>query len=194
MYADSAFITKAQTIVAAMKGNKHFTTPVPQVTAVEDAITKFDDALTASQDGSRIAAAEKNQCRSLLEDLLRQWVAYVTMVAGGDLNILTSSSFDVYKDRESRPAVSEPQIISMVSGKNPGEVEIKIKCDTAISYIYEYTTDPLTDASVWTPQVNTLKTHLLTGLKPLSKIWVRVTAIGRGGAKATGEPMSYNVQ
>jgi hypothetical protein len=82
----------------------------------------------------------------------------------------------------------------MVSGNNPGEVEVKVKCVGDRSFVYEYTADPLTDASVWASQMNTLKTHLITGLKPLSKVWVRVTAIGARGTKATGTEVSYNVQ
>lgn len=194
MYTDSDLETKAGNVVTNFKNNKAFVNPVPAVTVVEDALARYSEAVKAAIDGGRAAVAAKNQARKALEGMLRQWANYANMIAAGDLSILAACGLDVAKERGSSTPLTTPQIVKVASGKNPGEVEVTVTCTGAQNYIYEYTADPLTDTSVWGQDVSRLKKHLITGLKPVSKVWLRVTARGSRDSKATSNIVSYHVQ
>ena len=192
-YSDSLLETKVQAIYAAMNGNAHFANPTPALPDVDAAIKAYSAALVAASSGDRYLIAEKNKVRKALVVILRQLGKYVMMAAGDDKEILITSGFDVRKDPESS-ALETPQIVSVATGKNPGEVVVKVNGTTANSFIYECTADPLTDASEYEQVVSTRKTQLIEGLKPVSKMWFRVTAVGPRGATATSAAVSYVVQ
>lgn len=192
-FSDSMFLAKARAIFTAMDGNVYFPKPDPPLDKVNAAIKAFSDALDAASSRDRYLIAEKNKCRKALEDILRQLGRHVMMVAGDDKTILMSAGFDVRKDPEST-TVEPPQIISLATGKNPGEVIVKVTGTDAKSFIYEYTTDPLTDASVWTRMASTRRKFVFTGLKPVTRIWVRVTGIGAYDGEATSIAVPYVVQ
>jgi len=192
-YSDSLFELKAQAIYTAMDGNVYFTKPNPPLDELDKAIKAYSEALVAAASGDRYEIAEKNKFRKDLEAVLQNLGRYVIMTAGDNRTMLISSGFDVRKDPEST-TLDTPHLVSLATGKNPGEVMVKVNGTDARSFVYEYTTDPLTDASIWRQEVSTRKNHVLAGLKPSGKIWVRVTAVGPRGTKATSVAVSYIVQ
>ena len=192
-YSDSLLETKALAIHAAMDGNVYFTKPNPTLAELEAAIKAYTAALVAASSGDRYQIAEKTRARKALVAILRSLGKYVMMAAGDDKEMLITSGFDVRKDRESS-TLETPQILSVTTGKNPGEVVVKVNGTRANSFIYEYTADPLTDTSEYEHVLSTLKTQLIGGLKPVSKMWFRVTAVGPRGATATSVAVSYTVQ
>ena len=192
-YSDSLFETKAEAILSAMTDNVYFANPNPALTEVDAAIKTFSAALIAATSGDRYQIAENNKARKELEAILRILGSYVMMTAGGDREKLITSGFDVRKVAESI-TLEVPQIISVASGKNPGEVVVKVNGTKANSFIFEHTTDPLTENSVFGKIVGTRKTQLIEGLKPITKVWLRVTAVGARGTTATSAPVSYIVQ
>lgn len=194
-YSDSALESKAESVVLACDGNSFFTKPNPTMAAIREAIVALSDAIAAAADGSRIKIAERKQARKVLEDLLRQLIAYVTMVANGDETILISSALDMYKEPETKPEIVSPQPPELSSGNNDGEVWVSVlRMNGARNYMYECTPDPLTDSSVWEQSFNTRIKCLITGLQPGKKYWFRVTVIGLSGAKAQSKAVAYFVQ
>jgi len=105
-----------------------------------------------------------------MEAVLQNLGRYVIMTAGDNRTMLISSGFDVRKDPEST-TLDTPHLVSLATGKNPGEVMVKVNGTDARSFVYECTADPITDASIWTQEVSTRKNHVLAGLKPSGKIW-----------------------
>lgn len=192
-YSDSLLETKVHAIYAAMNGNAYFANPTPALVDVDAAIKAYSAALVAAASGDRYLIAEKNNARKAVVAIIRALGKYVMMAAGDDKVMLITSGFDVRKDSESS-TLKTPHIISVATGKNPGEVVVKVNGTTANSFIYEYTPDPLTDESDYKQAVSTRKTLLIEGLKPASKVWFRVTAVGTRNAKATSAPVSYIVQ
>jgi hypothetical protein len=194
-YTDAAFENKVQSIIAAVLLNSAvFTSPTPAIAALQAAVKAFGDALIAAANGGRMEAAQKNKCRDILEGLMRQLAGYVTMIAGDDKAILSSSGFDLSKDIEAGPDVVAP-LADVVAGINPGEVECNVETvKGAKSYSYEYTADPLTDSSVWLNEPDSRISHLITGLQSGKKYWFRVAAIGLRGARAYSNPVSYYIQ
>lgn len=192
-FSDSLFEMKAQTIYAAMDGNVYYTKPNPPLADVDAAIKAYSAALIAAASGDRYQIAEKNKARTALEAILRTLGNYVMMIAGDDREMLITSGFDLRKDPESS-ILETPQIISVTTGKNPGEAVVKVNGTDASSFIYEYTTDPVTENSVYAQVASTKKTQVIKGLTPVTKMWLRVTAIGTRGATATSALVSYVVQ
>lgn len=192
-FSDGLLEMKGLTIYAAMDGNVYYAKPNPPLADVDAAIKAFSAALIAAASGDRYQIAEKNKARKALEAILRRLGNYVMMTAGDDREMLITSGFDLRKDPESS-TLGTPQIVSVTSGKNPGEIVVKVSGTDASSFIYEYTTDPVTENSVYAQVVSTKKTQLIKGLKPVTKIWLRVTAIGTRDATATSALVSYVVQ
>jgi len=194
-YNDSALGTKAESIVLALTDNDNFPKPNPALATIRDATGSFNDAIAAAVDGSRIKIAERKQARKTLEALLLQLNAYVTMTAMGDVNILISSGFDLYKKPETPPAVNAPQAPRLTSGANSGEVHVRVSFVKGTrAYIFEHTTDPLSEDNVWQHTFETRSRCLITGLQYGKKHWFRVTAIGLRGVKAVSKAVSYMVQ
>ncbi|MGN6165021.1 MAG: fibronectin type III domain-containing protein, partial [Flavisolibacter sp.] len=59
----------------------------------------------------------------------------------------------------------------------------------ALTYVYQYTEDPLGEDSVWISQNSTLSKITITDLQPGKKYWVRVIAYGRNEQEVISDPV-----
>jgi len=192
-YNDSAFETKAQVIVAAV--TLYFENPTPEIATLLEAISAFSDALTAAGNGDRLLIAEKNRCRKILEGLLLELAAFVTLAAKGDRDKLIKSAFDLHKEAEPKPAVTAPTSIKVTSTDNPGEVLVKVTGAKNVKhYRHEYAQAPVSENTVWKDQLDSRREFLFQGLKPGTEYIFRSAAVGLRGAKAYSKTVSHFVQ
>ena len=193
-YSDAELDNKAQAILNSVKGNKYFPEPTPAVSDLEAALKAYADALAAADDGGRLKIVQKNAARKVLEQSLRTLGAYVTMVAGGDREILASSGFDLSKDPGTTAPIEAPQGIEVILRTNPGEVEVRVNpLDNVRLYHFEYTPDPVTTASEWTEVTDTRRKRIISGLESGKKYSFRVGASGQYGSKTYSNVVSCMV-
>jgi hypothetical protein len=177
--ADAEIGVKAQSIVNQMTNNPNFTTPTPSLEDVSTAITAYDNALADMPTGGKEKTALKNEKREALEEILADLAEYVEQNCQDNEAIALSSGFDLAKKPAKIGKLPKPATIEVKDGDNQGEVDIKVsKVVGAKSYVFCYTPDPITDASVWQmmPSSNTKIT--IEGLESVKKYWFKAAAVG----------------
>jgi hypothetical protein len=178
-----------------MKGNPNFPNPVPTIEEAQSVKSDFDSSLTAAQTGDRVKIAIKNDNRSKVIDVKHRWARYVELEANGNRTIMMSAGFDVSKERSSTVELEQPQNLKVIDGKNPGE--LIASCDGvpgAKSLIFQYTTDPLSDSSLWFSEPTTRSEFTFKGMKSGQKYWFRVIAVGSNDQRTVSNPVSRIVQ
>lgn len=184
-YSEPKLQYEATRIAENMEGNSYFPTPTPTLLVLQAAITAFVLALTAAGKGDHSAIADKNVKKATLVDLLEQLANYVNFTANGNLTALLTTGMEVVKQPSHRQ-LEVPQNISVKYGNNPGDMQIIV--GTAIgarSFMFQYTTHPVTGESVWTSAAGTNKKHMFTSLTPGVKYWFRVVAFGSKSQQST---------
>lgn len=193
-YSDSGLYTKSSQILTAMTGNPHFTTPVPALTVLQQAIDDFDAELQKG-DGGSFESALKNQKRDGLIDVLHSLGRYVDFEVDGDEVIILSSGFSVTKTRESRPPVAPVSNLKVTDGVNPGEVVVSFKRDpSATGYNCQFTTDPMGAGSDWQSQYSSTSKMVVGNLESGKAYWFRIVTLGRKDQQAMSDPVKRVVQ
>lgn len=175
-------IAKTNDIVAAMTGNANFPTPTPDLPALIAANTELQTAAEASRYGdSRMIENRKNK-QVIVEDLLRQLAAYVTMTATGDGAILATSGFELRRVPEPMPPLARPLNFVANRGTHEGSADLEWKSVTGgLTYMIQVsTTDPTVSDDNWkTAAVTTKVKHRIENLTKGTYYWYRVMAVGR---------------
>jgi len=193
--SDNDLEVKANSIISALTGNADFPNPTPTLAQMQAAVDAYTDALAKAKTGSQYEKAFKNQKRAELIGLLHRLGNYVLFTANGDALKAKSSGFNIAKGPSPSPEVTAATNQKLEDGANPGELNYSFdRVPGARSYVYQYTTDPLTNDSVWKNQVGTVRKIVLTGLESGKKYWCRVMAIGINGQGIYSEPVSRLVQ
>ena len=121
-------------------------------------------------------------------NLLNQEAAYVQTTSAGDAVKIQSSGFDVTSDGG---PVHMTQVLNLgaATGDSPGEVDLNWNpVSGAKSYEIQTATDPNVPSS-WAFKDNSTKSKVtITGLTNLSRIWVRVRAIGANEKGGWSDP------
>ena len=179
-YTDSDFLQLSQYVVECMTGNPAFTTPVPTLEAMADAISDYSEKLTAAGGKDQVAAAEKTQSRLFLETMMGKLGLYVMFTAMGDEAALKSSGFPTVKERTSRQ-ITNPGNVTLSNGVTSGQIQSKVKSQkTARSYLHQITDSEPTEDTVWdTRSVSTCK-YVFSGLIPGKRYWIKVAVVGPG--------------
>lgn len=193
-YSDADFENKAAYILASMKNNPAFPTPIPTLVDVEAALTKFSADLTAAATLDRVAIAEKNKSRLELELLLGQLGLYVMFIANGDTAILTSSGYTLSKVPEPR-YITNPGNVNLSNGITSGELVASVKAVAgANGYLYQVATEEPTDSTQWESNYSGRSKFTFTGLIPGKRYWIRVAVTGRDEQVAYSPVASQYVQ
>jgi hypothetical protein len=177
-YADAYLKEKAGYILNCMTDNPNFAAPVPPLQALKNAIDAYSAALEAAAGLDRVKVAEKNQARTVLEQLLTQLGMYVMYVANGDAFVLTSSGFSMAKTPEPGK-LANPGNVTLSNGVTGGQMVSSVK-STKYAKVYSHEiTDQFSDESTnWTATHTTTCRFVFNGLVPGKQYWVRVAAIG----------------
>lgn len=193
--SDAALELKSQSIVAAVGGSPHFTTPVPSLVEVSGVIANYKSLLVEAQMRDKTKVATKNALKKELVSTIRALGNYVTQTAEGELEVLISSGFTLAKTGQAAPPITNPQDLQVENGLNSGEIITGVKAvKSAKAYIHQYTADPITDNSQWTSVASTKCKNVFTGLEPAKIYWFQIAAIGANEQIAYSEMLSKIVQ
>lgn len=183
-YNDSAFLAKAEIVVVSMVNNIHFPAPTPSMAILQEAVKTFGDAITAAADGDDLQMARKKAQRKVVESMLRKLAGHLSKMANGNMAMLATCGLDLKKPKVIPPPVEPPQSIEAINGRKSGEIRVSVSAVKGVrSYVHEYTTDPVSDTSVWIQVTVRRCKHLFTGLQPGKKYWFRTAVVGPGNVK-----------
>lgn len=193
--SDANLVVRTQNIIAAITGNPNFTTPDPSLATIQTALDAFADGLDKAQTGDRVDIAVKNQKRAELIDLLHLLGAYVLYTSKQDSAVAASSGFEVAKEPQPGPDITKPANLQVDNGTNAGELNITFNTVAGSrSYLYQYTPDPVTDASQWQTFTGTIRKCTFQNLQSGTRYWCRVAAIGPNGQIAYSDTVPRIVQ
>lgn len=201
--ANAAFLTKAGTIVNALRNNPNFPEPwppqVPALSQLNDAYEAYQSAFRAAENGDRARITEREATRAVLVSQLKILAAYLELVAQGDTTKLMSTGFDLRKDivRGTRTdPLLAPMGFSARHGKLSGVVILHAtRLSGAASYEAQYTDGDPKVESDWKnagtyPGCNHIE---ITGLAIGKNHWFRIRGIDSNGPGKWTEPVSLIV-
>ncbi len=175
-YRDTDLEIKARFIVQSMDGNENFTTPIPALSTVSNAINTYVIALRDAESGGKTAVATKNEERAALEMLLVKLSLYVEATANYNEVVLLSSGFNLAKDPMPVGTLPKPHDFSATPTEK-GAMLLKLSpIHRAINYQYEYRLANSNDP--WNQQLHTKSKLKIWGLQSGVAYEFRVTAIG----------------
>lgn len=177
--ADAKQLTFAQHVVASMAiAVESFPAPTPALATISNEINNYANLLQQSAGEGKTPVVLKNQSKRTLRQMLSQLADYVNMMAQGNEVMLTKSGYDVSKVPQ--PIIMKaPERLVLRDGSNRGELVLRFKrVKGALSYLYQYTTDPLLAESSWVSVAATTTSFTFTGLTKCANYYCRVVAIG----------------
>ncbi len=177
---DAYLLVRASFIRDSIAANPSaFPTPSPTLADIGENVADFQTAVHKAETGNRQDIAVKNDLRQALINQLHLLGNYVLFTAAGDEVIATSSGFNISKQPAPRPAITNPDGLSLKNGINRGELELSFKrVAGANAYLYEITPSPITDNSNWETVMTTITKNLFDGLESGKEYNCRVAAIG----------------
>lgn len=179
LLSDEALEVKVQSIVKSMTNNVNFPAPIPELDLVSQAFTAFQAALVAQRAGSKHDTALKNELRAALIKACRHLANVVEAKSNGDLSVVLSSGFDVWKEATPAGRVEKPANLKVVASTLPGSVKVSIdKVASATLYIFQYAQGPVTAETEWKSINSTARSKVIDNLEPGKQYAFRVGAAG----------------
>lgn len=185
--SDADLQAKTGQIIADLSANFATAPGLPTlITASED----YSAALDAAINGSRIQKAIKNQKKSDVVFQHHQMIAYVILTSAGDRVMAAKSGYTLVSETTTPGVLTQPGDLKVVNGMNAGELLLSFKRPrAAVSFIYQCTPEPLTEASEWQQFYGNKRQYLFTGLETGKRYWVRVAVLGKDGEMIFSEPV-----
>ncbi len=182
---DANFEVEGQRIVLKMTGNPNFTSLSALLKVVTDNLAAYSDALSkAGRNQPKENTVLKNQARKDLENSLKQLGISVMQVAAGDVPMLASSGFRLYKDRQPRKLFDKPKTVAVVQGPNSGSIKVTVnKIEAAQFYEFQIAPNGQNGNTVWQSVQETKRVAVITGLTSGVQYRVRVAAAGASNAR-----------
>jgi hypothetical protein len=175
---DDELDNRVQKIITSMTGNVNFATPAPPLSTVATALAEYQEALSQSKDGSKEKTAIKNQKRDALEKILNSLSLYVQANCQDNLAILLSSGYEARRPNTPIGILAKPQNFKVENGPNPGSLRLSVdKVIGADSYLFEYTTVPVNDATNWKVKAGTARTFTIEGLSSGQQYAFRIAGV-----------------
>lgn len=179
-YREDELNIKTSVIIQCLTGNSHFPTPQPSLAEINQSRMAFLDALVASKTGDKQATLHKKECRSILEKQLELLGLYVNMNCLDNEVIAKSSGFEIKKKGKPVGILAKPSNLRVVNGPVKGTLIANTdKINRAKSYIYQITTAPLTETSIWETHVSSRKKMVFENLPSGTEYAIKVAAVGK---------------
>lgn len=174
-YTDNGLLIKSQTISASMTDNPIYTTPVPALIIVGEAIAAFSSNLSATP--SKENTQEKKQNRLVLIEMLNRLALYVT-TTGESLADYESSGFSLTSVPQPVGVLAKAQNFT-VKPFQAGSVNLSLnKIEGADSYCFQYAQVVAGEPLAW-ESVQSTKTRItISGLSSGAQYAFRVYGIG----------------
>lgn len=164
-YTDEALGTKTNNILDKVEANLIFETAMPIIQELKVANTNYINALGKVEGGSKEDTVIKNNCRKVVETLLKKLAGAVQIISDGDEAIILSSGLDVNKKPSTVGKLAKPENLTVKPGDNKGSV--LMMCDVveyADFYEFEHTELPVISASIWLKDTTKKRKYEKTGL------------------------------
>ena len=178
-YTDEALGTKTNNILDKVDGNPVFQDAQSIIQELRTANTNYINALAKVEGGSKEDTVIKNNCRKIVETLLKKLAGVVQTVSDGDEAIILSSGMDVNKKPSTVGKLAKPENLTVKPGDNKGSVTMM--CDVveyADYYEFEHTEPPVTPTSIWTKDTTKKRKYEKTGLGSGKQYAFRVAGAG----------------
>jgi len=177
-------------VVTKLTGNAHF--PDPPVTL--SALTLRGDALEAAialaTEGSKQSKLDRNKLTTYAKAELTSTADYVRSVGNGDAAILSTSGFELAKQREpiGIPGTSKRMEARLTGLRNELELRWATVHGAHGYQIWMTDKDPAVDGNWEAVGYTTRVRHLVTALDSYKAYWFCVSAIGVAGEGAQCDP------
>jgi hypothetical protein len=178
-YTDEALGTKTNNILDKVADNPVFQSAVRIIEELKIANTNYIAALAKVEGGSKEDTVIKNNCRKIVETLLKRLAGVVQTVSDGDEAIILSSGMDANKKPSTVGKLAKPDNLTVKPGGNKGAVTMM--CDPveyADFYEFEHTNLPITPTSIWTKDTTKKRKYEKTGLDSGKEYAFRVAGAG----------------
>ncbi len=186
-FSDSKLDQEAQAIVTALTGNGNFTTPVPALTVVADAISSFQEAMSNAATGDRTAISIKDEQRRELESILQSLGLYVQLQSGGETSVMLSSGFKISKSPSPVGPLPKPTGFMITpTGKDEMKMELD-KIDGASAYQFEFRQ---TTETQWSLRMSTKTRVIQTEMESGKEYIFRVVPIGASDIREYSDEIS----
>ncbi len=195
---NSDFVSNIAGKIQAIGANPAvFPNPHPSIAELTAANHLLMEKIVHANDGSLVAKNERDLHREIVTNLVFRLSSYVKLTSSkaGDYQqqaaIIELSKFQLRKPSTRRDIQQVTQLKASPTG-NPGEVKLSFRRVTGSRcYIIEKTYDDPGDVNaVWENERAICQSKLLVkNLKPMSKVWLRVIAIGSHGPSIPSQPV-----
>ena len=112
-FSDAGLVEFGRRVVAGLTSNPAFPTPDVPPDDLQDAVTEFERAMSASALGGVAATSAKNIERAKLETLLRTEAFYVQLAMKNDLTALLSSGYEPVSGRAPSEPLGAPVVLKI---------------------------------------------------------------------------------
>lgn len=181
---DDELLTIATTIIGAMTGNAHFTTPMPALTDVQEALDDFSVKLAAARKrGSPEDTALKDESRVPLIGALQKLGYYVNGVAAGQLSVLLSSGFPTNSPAVGNLVPLRVDAVRLSDSRQTGQMRLDFaKQNKVLLYEYMYRAQTVPE-SEWSERFTTSSSrgNIIAPLEEGVRYEVRVRAVNSQG-------------
>jgi hypothetical protein len=181
-----ALLNLLRHVIAQLTGNTALAEPPVPLEDMTTAANQLETAIERAVNGSQHDRAVRNTLVKKVRDILTKTANYVRATANGDIDILTSSGFDLAKVPERVGLPGAPQGLVVRPGELLGTIDLRWRRERgATSYkVMRSALDPSVEAN-WETVALTSTVHFtdtdLVGYKPY---WYQVSAIGYAGEGA----------
>lgn len=189
--SDSRLAVIASFIVTCMTGNVFFP-DIPTVAELVTAVAAYVKALEDAKSRSTELVAKKNQCRTVVLQLLKSLGMTIMGAANGNSEKLNSTGYPIAKAPGPR-TIGNPGTVFLKAGISSGMLDALVKPEKpAPSYLFQITdTDPESVEKVeWITYGSTVSKFVFTGLVPRKQYWAKVVSVGPRGQRVAGPVIS----
>jgi hypothetical protein len=187
-YSDEALGTKTNNILDKVEGSVVFQSAQPIVQELRVANTNYIAALAKVEGGSKEDTVIKNNCRRIVETLLKKLAGVVQTVSDGDEAIILSSGMDVNRKPGTVGKLAKPENFTVKPGDNKGSV--LMMCDAveyADYYEFEHTELPVTPTSIWLKDTSKKRKLQKEGLESGKQYGFRITGAATDPSRVYSE-------
>ena len=125
--ADANLVVLANGVLKGLTGNASFPNPTVALTAFENNITVYSNAITAALDGGKNAKSARQKAKKAVVKDLRQLAMYVESNCNDEMAIFTTSGFTARAKASPSGPVDVPTFKSLDYGVHPGQILVWIK-------------------------------------------------------------------
>ncbi|MEO8067842.1 MAG: hypothetical protein ABI599_09140 [Flavobacteriales bacterium] len=183
-------------VIAKMTDNPHFPDPLVPLAHMRAKRTELRDAIAEATDGSRFARSKRDALVEEVKPLLDVQANYVRGIANGDRTILTSSGYELQRERQRMGILGPPQQIRACP-RGDGGIHLRwSRVRGAIVYVVQRNSGVTDDGEdTWeTVSITGKASFTYKGQERLKASYFRLSTIGAAGQGMFGQPvMAYAV-